>query len=126
MSKRTIYFAAAALIFLLEIAIAKGVFGMGWVRASLGDILVIILIHAFLRGSINLAPGRSAILATAFGFVAETLQYFHFAEILGLPHGSILAIVIGTTFSVSDLLMYVIGGLLALGADYYFLKFYPA
>lgn len=122
MSNRVIYLACAGCIFLLEIAIAKGLLGLGFVRGSVGDILVIMLIYAFLRGTVNLQPGRTALLATAFGFVVETLQYFHFADMLGLKRGSIWAIVIGTTFSFSDLLMYCIGGALAFAMDYYFLN----
>lgn len=117
LSRRTVYFIAAILIFLLEVAIARGMFGMGFVRGSAGDILVIMLVYAFLRGCALRAPASTALLATAIGFFIEGLQYIHFASLIGLKPGSVMAIVIGSTFSVSDLVMYCIGGALAFLMD---------
>jgi hypothetical protein len=48
---------------------------------------------------------------------AELLQYLHLADLLGLKKGSLLYIVLGNTFSSSDLLMYSIGGVLAAWLD---------
>ncbi len=113
LSRRAVYFAAAILIFVLEVAIARGMFGMGFVRGSVGDILVIMLVYALLRGCALRPPAVTALVATAIGFLIEGLQYIHFASLIGLKPGSVMAIVIGNTFSVADLLMYCIGGVLA-------------
>ena len=117
LSRRTVYFSAAMLIFVLEVAIARGLFGMGFVRGSVGDILVIMLMYALLRGVALRPPASTALLATAIGFCVEALQYIHFANLIGLKPGSVMAIVIGNTFSVADLLMYCIGGALAFLID---------
>jgi hypothetical protein len=53
----------------------------------------------------------------AAGLAAEALPYLHLADLLGLKRGSLLYIVLGNTFSASDLLMYGLGGLLAAGLD---------
>lgn len=116
MDLRVVYGVAAALIFAIEVAIAAGAIGGGFVRGSVGDILVIVLIYCGLR-VFSLAPARAAALATAAGFVAEALQYVHMADLLGLQEGSVPYILLGNTFSASDLVMYLIGGALALIMD---------
>jgi hypothetical protein len=121
MNLRIIYSLSVVLIFIIEVAIAIGIIGGIVVRESVGDILVIMLIYAFLRAAFSRDPRYTAGVAIAIGFVAEALQYIHLAELLGLQQGSILYIVIGNTFSVSDLVMYVIGGLLAYVIDRYLL-----
>lgn len=111
-----VYGAGAVLIFAIEVAIATGAIGGGVVRGSVGDILVIALIYCGLR-VFSLRPARAAALATAAGFVAEALQYLHVVDLLGLQEGSVPYILLGNTFSVSDLVMYLIGGALALAID---------
>jgi hypothetical protein len=51
------------------------------------------------------------------GLVAESLQYIHLVDLLGLEKNSTLYIVIGNTFDFLDLLMYLIGGVLAASLD---------
>jgi hypothetical protein len=81
-----------------------------------GDILVIVLIYALLRGN-SIPPKTSGLFAILIGFIVEGLQYIHLVDLLGLQKGSILYIAIGNTFSPSDLLMYFIGGMLAFSLD---------
>jgi len=118
---RIIYSIGVVLIFVIEVAIAIGTSGGTFIRDSVGDILVIALIYLFLRAAFSMAPIYTAGVAIAIGFVAEALQYVHVAELLGLEPGSILYIIIGNTYSSFDLVMYVIGGLLALAIDQYVL-----
>jgi hypothetical protein len=116
MRLRPLYYLIALLILLTEIAIAKGIAGNAFIRGSVGDILVIVLIYALLRGNSN-PPKTSGLFAILIGFIVEGLQYIHLVDLLGLQKGSILYIVIGNTFSPSDLLMYFIGGMLAFSLD---------
>jgi hypothetical protein len=117
MTFRPAYLVVAAALFAVEVAIARGDIPGTFVRHSVGDVLVIPLLHIFLRGVTRLPPWHVAagVLAVAFG--AEALQYVRLADRLGLAPGSIGAIVIGTTFSPSDLLMYCLGAALALALD---------
>lgn len=114
---RLTYLAITAAIFLVEVAIALRLIGGPAVRGSIGDALVIALIYFFLRGVFLCSPVRACALAIAAGFVAEALQYIHIVELLGFAKGSIIYTLIGNTFSVMDLLMYVIGGVLAISVD---------
>lgn len=121
MTARSVYFITAAAILTIEIAIAVGSIGGAFVRGSVGDILVIVLIYCLLRTSRIFTPITAAITAVAIGFLDEALQYIKVAELLGLKAGSVLYIIIGNTFSPHDLLMYLLGGGLALTLDRYVL-----
>ncbi len=120
MTGRSIYLITAVIIFMIEIAIALGI-GGEFVRGSVGDILVIVLIYCLLRTSPIFPPITAAITAVATGFLDEALQYINVAERLGLKAGSVLYVIIGNTFSPHDLLMYLVGGGLALTIDRYLL-----
>jgi Protein of unknown function (DUF2809) len=116
MTGRSIYFIAAVIILMIEIAIALGI-GGAFIRGSVGDILVIVLIYCLLRTFPIFPPITAAITAVATGFLDEALQYINISERLRLQAGSILYIIIGNTFSPHDLLMYLMGGGLALTID---------
>ncbi len=121
MSFRIFYAVGFVLVLALEIAIGTGAIGSAFVRGSVGDIFVIILIYCLLRAAFNLAPIQATAIAIAAGVLAEALQYIHIADLIGLKPGSILYIVVGNTASLSDLVMYLLGGLLALALDRYML-----
>lgn len=116
MTDRRVYIAIACFVVIIEIAIATGVVGGAFVRGSLGDLLVVVLLYALLR-ALPCRPPISAGLAIGAGVIAEALQYLQFADRIGLPRGSILSILIGNTFSPADLLMYLLGGMIAWALD---------
>jgi Protein of unknown function (DUF2809) len=121
MTARFVYFITAAVIFIVEVAIAVGIIGGAFIRGSVGDILVIVLLYCLVRAALGLAPVVAAVSAVAAGFLVEAIQYIKVAELLGLKAGSILYVAVGNTFALSDLFMYVLGGLLALFVDQYIL-----
>lgn len=114
---RLFYLFAACALFLIEVGIARYAPSGSFVRDSLGDVLVIVLLHTILRALILAPVLHCAVLATVCGFVVEGLQYLHVAEKLGFAKGSVMYIVIGNTATWADLLMYVIGGGLAWSAE---------
>lgn len=113
---RKVYGLLAILIFLVEVFIAKGHVPR-FARGSLGDVLVVILIYCTAKTVRNFKPAPLALGVFLFACGIEGLQYIHLVDILGLRHGSILAIMIGNTFSWGDIGMYAIGCSVALGAD---------
>lgn len=121
MRLRTLYLLMVVGLFLLEVLIAGAMPG-GFVRGSLGDVFVIALIYFFLRGVFNIGPRLACALSIAAGFLAETLQAFHLAELLGFQKGSIPYVLLGNTFSTLDLAMYVVGGLLAFALDFWLIR----
>jgi len=117
MTFRPNYLVVATILFVVELAIGRGYIPSAFVRNSVGDVLVIPLLYFFLRGVTKSTPLVALAVGLAIGLTAEALQYLHLADLLGLKKGSLLYIVLGNTFSWSDLLMYSIGGVLAAWLD---------
>ena len=106
------YFLIAISIFLIEVLIAKYV--TGWVRSYLGDVLVIILIYSAMMTVIELNKKLVVLLTLVLSFAIEFSQYIKLAELLGFEKGSVAYIVLGNTFSIEDLVCYVLGGFIIL------------
>ena len=122
MTSRPIYVAIAVVIFALEVAIARGYIPGQFIRNSLGDVLVIALIYFFLRGITTFSRWIVLVGSVAAGVGVELLQYVHLADRLGLEQGSLLYIIIGNTFSLLDVVMYLLGGVFAICLDVLLLK----
>jgi hypothetical protein len=117
MKFRPTYLVIVAALFVVEVAIARGSIPGAFVRNSVGDMLVIPLLYFFLRGVTKSTPSVALVAGLAVGLIAEVLQYVHLVDLLGVKKGSLPYIVLGNTFSSSDLLMYSIGGVLAAWLD---------
>lgn len=111
MRKRLFFGSAFILLLIMEILI--GLYAVGWIRGSLGDILVVILLYTLFRTVWTDRPKQWYILPTAiliFAFCVEFLQLWGFCDRFGITN-KLLRILIGTGFSVGDLLCYVLGSL---------------
>lgn len=108
---RLTYIIIFVLLFAIEVAIAIFIHD-DFVRPFVGDVLVVMLICAFLRilvpEKIKLIP----VFATAFAVMIEVLQYFDFVKHLGLENNIILSTALGRTFDIKDVICYIIGGLI--------------
>ena len=102
------YFGLAILIFLIEVLIALYVHDE-FVRPYLGDVLVVMLIYCFIKAFFRLPVLTAAIIVLMFSFTIEFLQYLNVVEMLGLEKSKVARIVIGTSFSWADLVMYAAG-----------------
>ncbi|HZV68555.1 MAG TPA: DUF2809 domain-containing protein [Saprospiraceae bacterium] len=80
-----------------------------FVRPYLGDVLVVILLYCLLKSFFKLPVIPAAIFVLLFSFLVEFLQFLHIVEKPGLQQSTIARIVIGTSFSWIDVLMYTIG-----------------
>lgn len=111
---RRLYCITFAVLLAAEVYIALYVHD-SFVRPYLGDVMVIILLYCLARGPLGI-KGRWLVPAvTVLGVLAECLQYFRLADRLGLPPGSVLRVVLGSTFDWADLLCYVAGGVILAG-----------
>ena len=106
------YFLIAISLFLIEVLIAKYV--TGWVRSYLGDVLVIMLIYSTMMTVIELNKKLVVLLTLVLAFAIEFSQYVKLTELLGFEKGSVAYIVLGNTFSIEDLVCYVLGGFIIL------------
>jgi len=102
------YFRIAFLILIIEILIAL-LMHDHFVRPYLGDVLVVILLYCLLKSFFKLPVIPAAIFVLLFSFLVEFLQFLHIVEKPGLQQSTIARIVIGTSFSWIDVLMYTIG-----------------
>lgn len=110
--KRTIRLCMGiASVLLLGIEILIGMFAHGWVRESFGDILVVILLYTLARTIFPDKPQYGILfpaLILIFAFGVEFLQLWGFCDKLHITN-KLLRIIIGTGFSVNDLLCYASG-----------------
>ena len=112
-SERQRWALAALVLFAVEVAIATVGARLPFVRADLGDYLVVILLYAMAK---TVRPFRALPLAASifiFAAAVECAQGWGLGDRLGLARGSVASIVLGTTFQVSDLFMYLAGCLTA-------------
>lgn len=107
------YFLATVFIFLTEVLIATKLKDFFFVRAYLGDVIVVMLIYTFIKIFFRIEDNKKLILGILiFSFLVEFAQYFNIAEKLGFRKGSLMYIVIGNSFSWIDILCYFVGCLL--------------
>lgn len=105
------YFLATVFIFLLEVLIATAFKGIFFIRAYLGDVIVVMLIYTFIRSFFSIQNDVKLIFGILiFSFLVEFAQYFNIAEKLGFRPGSIMYIIVGNSFSWIDMLCYAVGG----------------
>ena len=98
-------------LFLLCIEILIGLYAHGWVRNYIGDLLVVILIYTIIRTITPYRPSKWYVLPTivlVFSFCIEFIQLWGFCDRFGITN-TFLRILIGTGFSVIDLVSYAIG-----------------
>ena len=106
-------------VLLLGSEILIGMLAHGWVRNSFGDILVVILLWTLCRAVSPAMPRYGMLLPAAillFAFGVEFLQLWGFCDRLHITN-RLLRIIIGTGFSVSDLICYTAGILPCLAAE---------
>jgi hypothetical protein len=96
------------LLLVVEIFIAKYIQD-DIVRPYIGDMLVVILIYCFVKSFIATKIIPTAIAVLFFSYFIEALQYVEIVNILGLQEYKLARIIIGTSFSWVDILMYTIG-----------------
>lgn len=102
----------AIVIFVIEFLIATTFKDIFFVRAYLGDVLVVMLMYYFVKAFVEVNNTKLIIALLIFSCVIEFLQYFHFAEVLGFKDNKIMMIVLGNSFSWIDILCYLAGGLI--------------
>lgn len=107
----------ALLIFVIEVLIAIYV-KEGFVRHTLGDVLVVVLIYCTVQTFWDLPVIPAAIGVLLFAYLVEIMQYMNIVEILGLEQNRLARIVIGTSFSWGDMVAYSVGVIAIVGVEF--------
>lgn len=110
------YALAAAIMFLIEIAIALWVRDR-FVRPYGGDILAVVLVYLSLRAVTTLRVAPSAIIAFLVGVLVEVGQAVNLLGLLGLADHDVARVVLGTSFSIGDIACYAAGAAIAVLVD---------
>lgn len=103
------YLLLTILIFLIEVLIATVLKDIFFVRAYLGDVIVVMLIFTFMKSFFVLNNTKLILGILAFSCLVEFAQFFKIADKLGFREGSLMYIVIGNSFSWIDILCYAVG-----------------
>ncbi len=106
--ERAVYLIAALVILAIEIFIGVCVRD-DFVRPYLGDVLVVILIYCAIRCVFPTGIKLLPLYVFIFALVVELLQLVNIVNLLGIPRGSVIAIIIGTSFSFVDIICYAVG-----------------
>ena len=102
---RPVYLKLAVPLFFTEVAIALFVHD-SLIRPFIGDMLVVILIYCVIRSFFNFPALKTIIGVLLFAYLVEFSQYFHLVQMLGLSRSGMARIILGTTFSWMDIVMY--------------------
>ncbi|WP_158974140.1 DUF2809 domain-containing protein [Cellulophaga sp. L1A9] len=103
-----IHFTFFILIFGVEIAIAYYL-KTGFIRHTVGDFLVVILIYCFFRSFIKTNPLYIAMVTLVLSYTVEFLQRTSFLQILSLDQNKWANLIFGNSFSIQDLVAYTLG-----------------
>lgn len=113
---RITYILIFILLFATEVLIALFVHD-NFVRPFIGDVLVVMLVCAFLRIIVPEKIKFMPVFATLFAVIIEILQYFDFVKLLGLENNPIISTALGRTFDIRDIICYIIGGAIFFAAE---------
>lgn len=116
-SKRLIYGLIFLFLLVTEVCIALFVHDR-FIRPYFGDVLVTVLICAFCRIFVPQGIKALPIYVFLFATVVEIAQYFKMVKLLGLEDSRFFSTLLGTSFSVYDLICYAAGCLLAFGISW--------
>lgn len=100
------YLLLAVALFLIEVLIATELKDFFFIRAYLGDVIVVMVLYYLVLAFIDLNKTKLIIGIFIFSSLVEFAQYFHFAEILGFRDNKMMMIVLGNSFSWIDILCY--------------------
>jgi hypothetical protein len=84
------------------------------VRPYGGDFLVVILMYCIVKSFANTSIFTTAGCVLIFAYCIEISQYFHLVNLLGLQNFSLAVMLMGTSFSFTDMLIYTLGMLLVI------------
>lgn len=110
--KRLLYATAFAVLLGIEVMIALFVHDK-FVRPYLGDVLAVVTVYCGARIVFVNKPRFLSVWVTALAFAVELLQLTDISDHVG----RVLAVILGSTFDVKDLLCYVVGGIIAAAWD---------
>lgn len=105
---KTKYLIISSLLLIKEILIALFAKDQ-FIRPILGDYLATILLTYILATFLKIEFNKIAILALAMSYTIEAFQFIHILKLLNLDKIKILNILVGNSFSWTDMIAYTLG-----------------
>ncbi|MGA8855360.1 MAG: DUF2809 domain-containing protein [Christiangramia sp.] len=102
------YVVGFMILLLIEILIARFV-NDNFIRPYLGDFLVVILLYCFLMAISRISVLKGLFVVLLFSFAVEFFQLINIVKVLQYQPPQVVMIVLGSSFSVLDLLAYSLG-----------------
>lgn len=115
--KRFIYAMIFLTLLIIETMIALFVHD-NFVRPYVGDIIVIAVIHCFIRIFVPNKVKLMPLYVFLFAIAVEIAQYFDYVTLLGLGDIDFFRILLGNSFAVLDIYCYAAGALVCFGVEY--------
>lgn len=110
MKKRIRYFMIFCIGLVIEIYIGLYIKDT-WIRPYVGDILIVPVVYWFLRVIFPEKPRRLDVGVILMAILVEFSQAIHLDRLLKIQ-GTVLGIIVGSTFDWKDIFCYGLGGLL--------------
>ncbi|MBC3757435.1 DUF2809 domain-containing protein [Hyunsoonleella sp. SJ7] len=102
------YLLITTLLFIIEALIAIYL-KTGFIRYTIGDFLVVILIYCCFKSFLKVDSIKLAIAVFLFALCIELLQLLNILSLLGMEHNQTAILLLGSTFHVSDVAAYFLG-----------------
>lgn len=120
-NKRIIYAILFFALLVIEVIIALFIKDR-FIRPYVGDLLVTVLLCAFIRIFIPNKIAALPFFVFLFSVLVEFAQYIDVVKLLGLENSKVLSVLVGRSFSVIDIICYALGCLLFFIADCFLIK----
>ncbi len=116
-NSRKNYLAGFLFLLIIEILIAVYVKD-DFIRPYLGDFLVVILLYCFIMGISRISVLKGLFIVLIFSFTVEFFQLINIVKVLQYQPPEFVMIILGSSFSVWDLVAYLLGLLFCLMLEY--------
>ncbi len=110
------FFIIGLILLVIEVMIAVFL-ETGFIRHTVGDVLVVIMLYCFMRSFFKLKAFYTALIVLAIAFCIEFLQLWNFLDYLSLRDNTLAVVILGSTFEITDLFAYCFGVLIAFSID---------
>lgn len=94
-------------LLLAEIVIAK--YSTGFIRHTFGDYLAVILLYAFIKSFSKLSMLKTSMIVLFIAYSVEFIQLTDLQKIYPSEYSKMLKLLLGTSFSIVDLVAYTLG-----------------
>lgn len=103
-----LYFTITLVLFIVEFFIGTYM-NDAIIRPYGGDFLVVIFLYCLIRSFFKTSIKGTALLVLVWAYITETLQYFHFVDVLGWHDSKLANVILGNFFAWGDIIAYTLG-----------------